>query len=329
MLSRQWWGFVRFCQCCNCVLFLCSVAASAAGYPEKPIRFIVGFPPGGAGDLIGRFTGQMLAEELGQPVVIDNRSGAGGIIGADIVAKALPDGYTLLLATTGAITISPSLQPTLPYKSLTDFTPVGMIGNFQNVVVVPAASPYKSLKELVAAAQREPGKLNYASTGVGATPHLAGEMLKMLASAPLVHVPYKGNGPAMIDLLAGRVDSMFPTLPSGLPYIAAGRLRALAVTGDRRSTLLPDVPTVVEQGWPGYRVVNWFGVLGPAKLPPAVVAKLNRALGEGLARPQIRERLGSQGVTPESATPHELASFMKEETARWAKLVKAARITAE
>ena len=306
-----------------------AAAASAAPYPEKPIRFIVGFPPGGAGDLIGRFAGQMLAEEFGQPVVIDNRSGAGGIIGADIVAKALPDGYTLLLATTGAITVSPSLQPALPYNPLVDFTAVGMIGNFQNVVVVPISSPYRSLKELIAAAQRDPGKLNYASTGVGATPHLAGEMLRVLAGAQLVHVPYKGNGPAMTDLLAGRVDSMFPTLPSGLPYIKAGRLRALAVTGDRRSKLLPDVPTVAEQGWPEYRVVNWFGVLGPAKMPHAILEKLHRALVVGLAKPQISERLGSQGVTPESSTPRELAGFMKEEIARWAKLVKSAKITAE
>jgi tripartite-type tricarboxylate transporter receptor subunit TctC len=321
-------GFTLIRWCSNGVLFL-ATAASAAGYPEKPIRFIVGFPPGGAGDLIGRFTGQMLSEELGQPVVIDNRSGAGGIIGADIVAKALPDGYTLLLATTGAITVSPSLQPRLPYNPLTDFTPVGMIGNFQNVVVVPTPSPYRSLKELVAAAQRDPGKLNYASTGLGATPHLAGEMLKVLANAQLVHVPYKGNGPAMTDLLAGRIDSMFPTLPSSLPYIKAGRLRALAVTGDRRSNLLPDVPTVAEQGWPGYRVVNWFGILGPAKMPPAILEKLHRTLVEGLEKPQISERLGSQGVTPESSTPHELAGFMKEEIARWAKLVKSAKITAE
>lgn len=322
-------GSILIRWCSSWVLFLAAVAASAAGYPEKPIRFIVGFPPGGAGDLIGRFTGQMLSEELGQPVVIDNRSGAGGIVGANIVAKALPDGYTLLLATTGAITVSPSLQPRLPYNSLTDFTPVGMIGNFQNVVVVPAASPYKSLKELVAAAQRDPGKLNYASTGVGATPHLAGEMLRVLANAQLVHVPYKGNGPAMTDLLAGRVECMFPTLPSGLPYIKAGRLRALAVTGDRRSALLPDVPTVAEQGWPEYRVVNWFGILGPAKMPSAVVEKLNRTLKDGLARPQINERLGSQGVTAESSTPRELAGFMKVEIAHWGKIVKSAKITAE
>lgn len=310
-------------------MLLAAVAANAAGYPEKPIRFIVGYPPGGGGDLIGRFTGQMLSEKLGQPVVIDNRSGAGGIIGADIVAKALADGYTLLLATTGAITVSPSLQPRLPYNSLTDFTPVGMIGNFQNVVAVPAASPYKSLKELVTAAQREPGKLNYASVGIGSTTHLAGEMLRVLANAQLVHVPYKGNGPAMTDLLAGRVESMFPTLPSALPHIKSGRLRAFAVTGDRRSTLLPDVPTVAEQGWPGYRVVNWFGVLGPAKMPSAVVAKLNRTLADALAQPQINERLDNQGVTAESMTPRELEGFMKEEIARWAKLVKSAKIRAE
>ena len=320
--AQRAWG-------CGCALFMVAAAVAAAGYPDKPIRFVVGFPPGGAGDLIGRFTGQRLAEELGQPVVIDNRSGAGGIIGADIVAKAPPDGYTLFLATTGAITISPSLQPKLPYNSLTDFTPIGMIGNFQNVVVVPAASTFKTLKELIAAAQRTPGKINYASTGVGATPHLAGEMLRVMANAQLVHVPYKGNAPATTDLLAGRIDCMFPTMPSSIPYIKSGKLRALAVTDDRRSALLPDVPTVAEQGWTGYRVVNWFGILGPARMPAAIVESLRATLVTGLAKPQISERLGGQGVTPETSTPRELASFIKEEIARWAQIVKAANIRAE
>jgi len=320
---------ITYSLCATVGLLLTPALGGAAEYPTKPIRLIVGFPPGGAGDLIGRFTGQMLSQELGQPVVIDNRAGAGGTIGAGIVATAVPDGYTLFLATTGAITVSPTLQPNLPYKPLTDFTPVGMIGNFQNVIVVPVAKPYKSLKELVAAAHASPGKLNYASTGVGATPHLAGEMLRVVTNAQLVHVPYKGNGPAMIDLLAGRVECMFPTLPSGLTYIKAGQLRALAVTGDRRSSLLADTPTVAEQGWPGYRVVNWFGILAPSKLPPPILDKLNKALVNGLGRPQIVERLGSQGVTPESSTPKELAVFMKEEVARWAKVIKAANIVAE
>jgi tripartite-type tricarboxylate transporter receptor subunit TctC len=310
-------------------LVAASACAWSAGYPEKPIRFIVGFPPGGAGDIIGRFAGQMLSEELGQPVVIDNRAGAGGTIGADMVAKALPDGYTLLLATTGAVSVSPSLLPNLPYKPMTDFAPVGMIGNFQNVVAVPTNSSYRTLRDLINAAQKDTDKLNYGSTGIGATPHLAGEMLRVVANAPLVHIAYKGNAPAMNDLLAGRIECMFPTLPSGLVFIKAGRIRGLAVTDTKRSNLLPDIPTVAEQGWPGYRVVNWFGVLAPAKTPPAVVERLNRALRAGLSRPAVAEKLGGQGVTPEMSSPKELSSFMQEEISRWAKVVKAANIKPE
>ena len=288
----------------------------------------MGFTPGGGPDITARFVAQKLTESWKQQVIVDNRPGAGGTLAAGQVARANPDGYTLL-SVSSAHAVAAAIYPKLPYDTFKDLAGITETASSCYVLVVPPSPGIGSLKELVAAAQRDPGKLNYASTGVGATPHLAGEMLRVLANAQLVHVPYKGNGPAMTDLLAGRVDSMFPTLPSGLPYIKAGRLRALAVTGDRRSNLLPDVPTVAEQGWPGYRVVNWFGILGPAKMPPAILEKLHRTLVEGLEKPQISERLGSQGVTPESSTPHELAGFMKEEIARWAKLVKSAKITAE
>jgi len=306
-----------------------SAPAPAAEQPGKPIRFVVGFPPGGAGDLMGRIAGQILSEELRQVVIIDNRAGAGGIIGADIVAKSTPDGHTLFLATTGAISISPNLQPKMPYHPVRDFSPVGMIGHFQNVVTVPAGSAAASLKELVEIARRQPGKLNFASTGTGATPHLAGEMLKIVAGIDIVHVPYKGNGPAMTDLMTGRVQLMFPTLPSGLPHVKAGKLRALAVTGGQRDALLPDVPTVAEAGWPGYEVVNWFGVLAAAGTPSATVLNLNKALTMGLNRPEARGRLTSQGVTPRTSTPAELATFISRELAKWGKVIKTAKIVAE
>ncbi len=313
---------------CLCLL-LSTPALAAADYPTKPIRLIVGFPPGGAGDFIARLAGQALSNELRQSVVIDNRAGAGGIIGADIVAKALPDGYTLLVGTTGALSISPGLQPKLSYNPTLDFAPVGMIGNVQNAMVVPTTSPYQTLRDLIHAAKSKPGSLNFASTGVGATPHMAGEMLRVMANVELVHVAYKGNGPAMTDLLAGRVDFMFPTLPSALPQIRAGRLRPLAVTDEKRSSTLPDVPTVRELGWPSYRVVNWFGILVPARTPQETVQILHAALGRGLSKQEMQERLTAQGIEPQTYTRQQMAVFIKEELSRWANVVKTANIAME
>jgi tripartite-type tricarboxylate transporter receptor subunit TctC len=311
-------------------LALWAAPTFAAEYPTKPIRLVVGFPPGGAGDFIARLAAQALAEELRQSVVVDNRAGAGGIIGADIVAKAAPDGYTVLVGTTGAVSINPSLQASIPYNPATDFAAVGMIGHFQNVIVVPADSTLRSLKDLIAATKSKPGGLNYASTGVGATPHMAGEMLRVMANAQLVHVAYRGNGPAMTDLLGGRVDFMLPTLPSALSLVRAGRLRALAVTGDARAAALPEVPTVIELGYPSYRVVNWFGLLVPARTPEHAVKTLHAALGAGLAKREVQERLVAQGIEPAKAsTPQQMGLFIKEEIVRWARVVKAANIKPE
>lgn len=313
---------------CLCLL-LATAALAVAEYPTRPIRLIVGFPPGGAGDFIARLAGQALSDELRQSVVIDNRAGAGGIVGADVVAKAPPDGYTLLVGTTGALSINPSLQPKIPYNPTTDFAPVGMIGNFQNAIVVPATSSYRNLQDLIHAAKSKPGSLNFASTGVGATPHMAGEMLRVMANVEVVHVPYKGNGPAMTDLLAGRVDFMLPTLPSTLPHIRAGRLRPLAVTGEKPSSTLPDVPTVRELGWPSYRVVNWFGLLVPARTPQETVQILHAALARGLSKREIQERLTAQGIEPQTYTRQQMAAFIIEELSRWARVVKGANIAVE
>ena len=313
---------------CLCLL-LSTTALAAADYPTKPIRLIVGFPPGGAGDFIARLAGQALSDELRQSVVVDNRAGAGGIIGADIVAKALPDGYTLLVGTTGALSINPSLQPKIPYNPTTDFAPVGMIGNFQNAIVVPTASIHRTLKDLIQAAKSKPGSLNFASTGVGATPHMAGEMLRVMANVEIVHVPYKGNGPAMTDLLAGHVDFMFPTLPSALPHIRAGRLHPLAVTGEEPSSALPGVQTVRELGWPSYRVVNWFGLLVPARTPQGPVQILHAALGRALSKRDMQERLRARGIEPQVYTRQQMAAFIIEELSRWARVVKTANIAME
>lgn len=311
------------------LLNICCINARAAEYPTKPIRFIVGFPPGGGGDLIARVVGQGLAEAMHQAVIIDNRAGAGGVVGSDIVARSIPDGYTLLLGTTGAITISPSLQSKLLYDSKTDFSPVGMIGSVPNVVVVPAASELRSLRELIETAKRQPGKLNFGSAGVGTTFHLAGEMLRVMAGIDIVHVPYKGNGPAMTDLLAGRLNFMFPTLPSALAYLKADRLRALAVTGQVRSPAIPEVPTVAETGIPGYRVVNWYGILAPRDTPASIVDKLNSVLNKVVRRPDVQDYLSNQGIVSQTLSPAQFRVFLGEEISRWATIIKSARIKPE
>ncbi|MBI3938040.1 MAG: tripartite tricarboxylate transporter substrate binding protein [Betaproteobacteria bacterium] len=303
--------------------------AFAQAYPNKPLRLVIGFPPGGGGDITGRIVGQALGEGLGQPVVIDNRPGAGGIVGADFASKASPDGYTLLLGTTGAITISPSLQPKMPYDTLKDFAPVALFATFQNVLVAGPAIPVNSVKELVALAKAKPGALNYASTGVGATPHLAGELFKMMARVDIVHVSYKGNAPAITDVVGGRVELMFPTMPSALPQIRAVKLKALAVTDARRSSVLPDVPTVSEAGLPGYRVINWFGILAPRGTPAEIVGKLDTTIARALNAAETKERLLGQGLTVVYGGPRQFAEFLQEEIAKWRKVVQAAGIKAE
>jgi len=325
--TRRYAIAVFLCAGLACTGYAARAAAPGADYPAKPIRFVVGFPPGGGGDLVARLVGQALSDALRQAVVVDNRAGAGGVIGSELVAKARPDGHTLLLGTTGAITISPSLQSKMRYDSRSDFSPIGMIGNFQNVLVVPAASKLRSVRDMVDAAKREPGKVTFGSAGVGTTFHMSGEMLKVLAGINIVHVPYKGNGPAMTDLMAGRIDSMFPTLPSALPYLKADRLRAIAVTGPARATSIPDIPTIAETGIAGYRVVNWYGVLAPARTPAAIVDRLNQTLNNVvLRRADIRENLANQGINLQTTTPAELRTFIADEVSRWAGVIKSGNI---
>ena len=301
---------------------------AAQNYPTRPIRFIVPFAPGGANDIVARMIGVKLTEAWGQPVVIDNRGGAGGVIGADLVAKSFPDGYTLLMANVNFAT-NPGLIPNLPYDTTRDFAAVSLLATSPSVLVVHPSLPVRSVKELIALAKSKPGQLVYSSSGAGSTGHMAMELLKQLAGIDMLAVHYKGGGPALIDLIAGRVSPGFATILSAAPHIESGRLRALAVTTTKRSTALPELPTVAEAGVPGYEFTGWWGVVVPARTPPPVVAKLNGALVRILAQTEVRERLVREGAEPASTTPDAFATYMRAEVAKWNKVIKTANIRIE
>jgi tripartite-type tricarboxylate transporter receptor subunit TctC len=304
-----------------------STLASAQSYPDKPIRLVVGFPPGGINDIVARIVGQKVSEGLGQPVVIDNRAGAGGTIGADIVAKAKPDGYTLLLGSVSNIAMAPSQYKSLPYDATKDFAPVALVAASPNILVVHPDFPVHSVKELIALAKEKPGTINYASAGNGTSNHLTVELLKVMAGIELVHVPYRGDAPATADVLAGQVPMIFPTLPVALPHIKAGKLRAVAVSSPKRSTLVPEVPTVAESGGlPDFAVSVWVGILAPAGTPKELVARLNGDIRKALDAADVRARLADQGTEPAGGTPEEFSEYILAETAKWSKVAKAANI---
>ena len=296
--------------------------APAAAYPAKPIRLVVPFPPGGATDILARAVGQRLTDAWGQPVIVDNRPGAGGNIGTELVAKSAPDGYTLEMGTVGTHAINASLYSKLPYDHVKDFAPVVLVAGVPNVLVVNPALPVSSVAELIAYAKANPGKLNFASSGNGTSIHLSGELFRTMAGVEITHVPYKGSAPALQDLIAGQVQLMFDNLPPSLPQIKAGRLKALAVTSAKRAPALPDVPTMAEAGLPGFEASSWFGILAPAGTPPAVVAKLNAEVAKWLASPEAQEKLLAQGANPAGGTPEDFAKHIAAETAKWAKVVK-------
>jgi tripartite-type tricarboxylate transporter receptor subunit TctC len=300
-----------------------AIGAQAQSYPNKPIRLVCPFPPGGAVDIASRAVAHELTQILGQPVTVDNRPGAGGNIGADMVAKSAPDGYTLLMTTSGIMAINPALYSKLPFDPVKDFTPISVVVSLNNVLVVNPSVPVNSVKELIALAKAQPGKLTYASSGNGTSIHLSGELFKSMAGVDMLHIPYKGSSPAVTDLLAGQVNMMFDNIPSSLPHIRAGKLRALAVTGAKRSQLLPDLPTIAEAGVPGYDSYVWFGVVGPAGMPPEIVAKLNAALAKAAATPSFHDRLTGQGYDVLSSAPEQMASSIRVEIAKWGKIVKA------
>jgi tripartite-type tricarboxylate transporter receptor subunit TctC len=311
--------------------FLSAVAACAlAGapvlaqdYPAKPIHILVGFAPGGGTDIMARIVAPRLAERLGQPVIVENRPGAGGNLATDVVVKAAPDGYTLLMGTIAALAINPSLFTNLPFDPVKDLTTISMGVTLANVVVVHPSVPAKTLRELIDLARRQPGKLTYSSSGNGTAGHLSGALFESMAGVDLVHVPYKSGGQAMSDLLGGQVDMSFAAAPGAIPQIKAGKIRALAVTTRERSTFLPDVPTVAEaSGINGYESSNWYGLVGPARLPKAVVDKLNAAMVETLRETATREKLAVQGLEATPSSPDEFAHFLRAEIVKWAKVVK-------
>jgi tripartite-type tricarboxylate transporter receptor subunit TctC len=313
-------------------LGLCAVMTTGhagAQYPTKPIRLIIPFPSGGLTDVVGRITAQKLSEGLGQPVVADNRAGAGGTIGADLAAKASPDGYTLFLGTTGTLAAAPNLQPNLPYHPEKSFAPIGQLINTPVVVVVNAAVPAKSLAELIHLAKSRPGKLNYASAGIGSSLHVAGEMFKIANGIDLHHIPYKGAGPAMADFVAGRIDVMFDGVTAYLPHIQSGKLRVLAVAGRARIAQLPSAPTTAEAGLPGYELALWNGLLAPAGTPGNIVKRLNEELVKALGTRDMIETLGKHGLEPAGGTPGQFAALILDEGAKWARTVKTAGIKLE
>ncbi len=300
-----------------------AAGAQAQSYPSKPIRLVCPFPPGGAVDIASRAVAHELTQILGQPVTVDNRPGAGGNIGADAVAKSSPDGYTLLMTTSGIMAINPALYSKIPFDPIKDYAPVSTLVSLHNVLVVNPSFPAKSVKDVIALAKAQPGKLTYASSGNGTSIHLSGELFKSMTGVDLLHIPYKGSAPAVTDLLGGQVNMMFDNIPSSLPHIRAGKLRALGVTGATRSPLLPDVPTIAEAGVPGYDSYVWFGVVAPAGTPADIIAKLNAALVKAAATPSFRDRLTEQGYDVQTSTPEQMAASVRSEIAKWGKIVKA------
>jgi len=309
-------------------LALCFAAqVSAQTFPGKPIRMLVAYAPGGGTDILARTVAQAMSEDLGQPVVVENKPGAGSQLATDIVAKAAPDGYTILMATI-AHSINPGLYKSLPYDSISDFAPVSLVASVPLILLVSPTVPVSNVKELIALAKAPPGKLNNA-IATGSMPHLAGEMFKKMAGVEIVPVPFKGNSPAYPDLMAGRVQIMFDALSSGLPQVRGGQLKGIAVTSAQRSQAAPDIPTVAESGLPGFEADAWYGVLAPAKTPPAVVDRLNVAIRKAVAMPAVQEKLKGQGYTILVDSPAEFTAYIKSETVKWGKVVKESGATAE
>ncbi|CAH0289205.1 tripartite tricarboxylate transporter substrate binding protein [Roseomonas sp. CECT 9278] len=297
-------------------------AAAQAWNPTRPIRIVVGFAAGGATDISTRTIQPKLQSLLGQPIVVDNRPGAGGNLATETVVRAAPDGTTLLMGTIGALAINPTLYPNLSFNPQADLTPIAMAGSVLNVLVVPADRPWRTVADLVAAAKARPDTLSYGSSGVGGAGHLAGALLDQMAGISTIHVPYRGGGPLMTDLLSGKTDFAFSTAPTALPQVEGGRLRALAVVTPQRSAMLPNLPTVAET-LPGYEVANWYALVGPRGLPAAVVERLNTAMRETMADAEVRAHLARHGVEPMPGSAEELARFIRVETEKWAPIVRA------
>jgi len=310
-----------------------ALACTASGllaqpFPNKPVRIIVAFPPGGATDIVARTMAPKLSEAFGQQVIVDNRAGASGLVGTELAAKAVPDGHTIFMGTLGNLSVNPLLFSKAPFDIARDFAPLTEAVAVTFMMYVHPSFPVKSVKDLIALAKSRPGKINYASSGSGGAPHLAAELFKSMAGVNMVHVPYKGSGPSFVDVLGGQVPLTCDSLTQGLPYVKSGRLRAIATLGPSRSQVLPDVPTVGET-LKGYEVVNWFGIVAPAATPHDVIVRLYSELVKVLRMPDIKERLSAQGSDPVGSSPEEFGAFMKSETAKWARVIKEANIRAD
>jgi len=312
------------------VLLVCAALAAAGAqaaqaqdnYPTRPVRVVNALPPGGPTDFVGRLVTDKMSAELGQRVYIENRAGAAGTVGADNVAKADPDGYSLFLTTSGAVTIAPHIQANVPYDPLRDFAPVALVTKVTEVLVVTPKLGIKTVKELIALAKEKPGAVSFASTGIGSPPHLAQELLDVSAGVKFLHVPYRGAAPALTDLLGGQVQVLAADLPVLIAQIQAGALVPIGAAADKRDALLPDVPTLTEQGYANTEASNWYALLAPAKTPPAVIAKLNKAVIDALNDPEVHDKLVKAGATPVGGTPEALGAFMKSEYEKWGKVVK-------
>ena len=301
-------------------------AAHAQAYPARPVRLVVPFPAGGATDLFARSLSQKLGERLGQQVVVDNKPGAGGTLGSDLAAKAAADGYTLLLSTTSTHSIGPNLNPKIPYDAVRDFTPIGQVGNAPSIMLVPNSSPAKTVKEWIEHARQNPGRLNYASSGNGTIVQLTAELFKSQAGLFVVHIPYKGTALAIPDLVSGKVDVLFDSLPTGLPHVRDGRLRALGVTSVGRTPLAPDLPPISDV-LPGYESTTWFGLFGPKGLPSEVVMRVNAAANQVLKDPEVIDKLTRLGIEPVGGTPAQFSAMLASELAKWKKIINERKIT--
>ena len=301
-------------------------ATAGAAWPARPLRLVVPFGPGGSADLMARLLGQRLPEALGQPVVVENRPGAGAMLGNELVAKSAPDGYTLGIGTLGPLSVNQSLFARVPYDSARDFAPITLTGASSHVLVVNPALPVRSLAELIALAKQRPGQLTFASSGIGNATHLTGELFKAMAGVEVVHVPYKGGGAAVADVIGGHVVFSFASMPSALPHVRAGRLRALAVAPGQRVATAPELPTVAESGLPGFASEDWQGLVAPARTPADVVARLNAEVHRVLGAADLRERLDAQGFQVRLSTPQQFAELIRSESAKWARIVREAGI---
>jgi len=311
------------------LFFAISGGAHAQTYPNKPILLIVPFAPGGSSELLSRLVGQKLTESMGQQVVVENRPGGAGNIAMETVAHARPDGYTLILGHIGTLAVNPAMFAKLPYDPIKDFAPVSLIAAVPNIVTVNPQVPAKNLKELLDLARAKPGTINYGSAGNGSAGHLAFEYLKQVSQTDFVHIPYKGTGPMMTDLIAGQTQATFTGAPPLIPQIKQGKLRALAVGSAKRIPSLPDVPTVAESGYPGFETSQWYGILAPAATPPEVVKKLSAEIAKAMKRPEVHDRLAADGTVLIGSTPEEFAAHIRKEMKHWGEVVKTAKIRAE